>query len=168
MVLKSFLGFVLLVLSLLSQCLERCVGHISGEGNCLKKMFKKIHMWLHFKNTNNPILRALIMTNFTNRGQYWIIWIKRFWQFPFLNDLPQMNTFVQQMPQFTLKYTWRVFSLGRYTTLFQAEIYAIVACAHEMQSKCKLDKQVSICSDSQAALKVLQAVRTMYPLVRQC
>ena len=167
MVLKIFLGSVLLVLWLLSRMLGmRFWAYICMCGRKLSENY--VWQKSNFNNTSNPILTALIMTSFTNWGQYWIIWIKRFWQFPFLNDLPQMNTFVQQMPQFTLKYTWRVFSLGRYTTLFQAEIYAILACAHEMQSKCKLDKQVSICSDSQAALKALQAVRTTYPLVRQC
>jgi len=59
------------------------------------------------------------------------------------------------------------FSLGRYTTVCQAEIYAILACAHEIQSQYRSEKQVSICSDSQAALKALQAVRTS-PLVHQC
>jgi len=59
------------------------------------------------------------------------------------------------------------FSLGRYTTVFKAEIYAILACAHEIQSQYRSEKPVSICSDSQAALKALQAVRTS-PLVRQC
>ena len=38
---------------------------------------------------------------------------------------------------------------------------------HEIQSQCRLEKHVSICSDSQAALKALQAVRTTSPLVRQ-
>jgi hypothetical protein len=45
------------------------------------------------------------------------------------------------------------FSLGRYATVFQAEVYAILACAHEIQSQNRPDQYVSICSDSQAALK---------------
>ena len=60
------------------------------------------------------------------------------------------------------------FSLGRYTTVFQAEIYAILTCAYEIQSQHRSEKHVSICSDSQAALKALQAARTTSPLVRQC
>jgi ribonuclease HI len=32
----------------------------------------------------------------------------------------------------------------------------------------KLENYISICSDSQAALKALQAVKTTYPLERQC
>ena len=59
-------------------------------------------------------------------------------------------------------------SLGRHTTLFQAEIYAILASAHEIQLHGRPEKHVSICSDSQAALKAVQATRTMSPLVQQC
>jgi len=57
------------------------------------------------------------------------------------------------------------FSLGRYTTVFQAEINAILACVYEIQSQNRPEKYVSICSDSQADLKALKAVRTMSPLV---
>jgi len=56
------------------------------------------------------------------------------------------------------------FSLGGYATVFQAEIYAILACAYATQLQNRLEKYVSICSDSQAALKSLQAIRTS-PLV---
>jgi hypothetical protein len=52
------------------------------------------------------------------------------------------------------------FSLGRYKTVFQAEIYAILACVHEIQFQNRPEKYFSICSDSQVALKALQAVRT--------
>jgi ribonuclease HI len=60
------------------------------------------------------------------------------------------------------------FSLGRHATVFQAEIYAILACVYEIQSQNRSEKYVGICSDSQAALKALQAVRTTSPLVYQC
>jgi len=50
------------------------------------------------------------------------------------------------------------FSLGRYATVFQAEIYAILACVNEIQLQNRSEKYVSICSDSQAALKALQAI----------
>jgi len=60
------------------------------------------------------------------------------------------------------------FSLGRYATVFQAEIYAILACVYEIQFQSRPEKYVSICSDSKAALKALQAVRTTSPLVLQC
>jgi hypothetical protein len=59
------------------------------------------------------------------------------------------------------------FSLGRYATVFQAEIYAILACVYEIQTLHRSEKYVSIRSDSQAALKSLQAMRTSL-LVQQC
>jgi hypothetical protein len=59
------------------------------------------------------------------------------------------------------------FSLGKYATVFQAEIHAILACAYKIQSLKRPERYVSICSDSQAALKALQVVRTS-PLVHQC
>ena len=60
------------------------------------------------------------------------------------------------------------FSLGRYVTVFQVEIYAILACVYEIHFQNRPEKYVSICSDSQAALKALQAVRTTSPFVQQC
>jgi len=60
------------------------------------------------------------------------------------------------------------FSLGRYATVFQAEIYAILVCAHEIQSQNRSEKYVNICSDAQAALKALKAVRRTTRLVHQC
>jgi ribonuclease HI len=57
--------------------------------------------------------------------------------------------------------------LGKHATVFQAEVYAILACTHEIEAQDWLEKYVSICSDSQAALKVLQAAKTS-PFVRQC
>jgi hypothetical protein len=59
------------------------------------------------------------------------------------------------------------FSLGRYATVFQAGIYAILACVYDIQLQNRSEKYVSICSYSQAALKALQAIR-MSPLVYQC
>ena len=51
--------------------------------------------------------------------------------------------------------------------VFQADVYAILACVHDTETQERPEKYVSICSDSQAALKVLQAAK-MSPLVRQC
>jgi CRISPR/Cas system-associated protein Cas5 (RAMP superfamily) len=59
------------------------------------------------------------------------------------------------------------FSLGRYATVFQAEIYAILVCVYEIQSLGRSEKYVSIRSESQAALKSLQATRTTSLLVQQ-
>jgi hypothetical protein len=58
--------------------------------------------------------------------------------------------------------------LGQYATVFQAEVYVILACTHDIAAHGVPGKYVSICSDSQAALKAIRAVRTTYPLVRQC
>jgi len=52
------------------------------------------------------------------------------------------------------------FSLGKYATVFQAEIYAILACAHEVQSQNRLERYVSL-----VASKALKAVKTTSPLV---
>jgi ribonuclease HI len=59
-------------------------------------------------------------------------------------------------------------SLGKYATVFQVEIYAIVACVYEIQMNVRPEKYVSICCDSQAALKAIQAAKTTSPLVQQC
>jgi len=48
-------------------------------------------------------------------------------------------------------------SLRRYVTVFQAEIYAILACAYEIQLYVTPEKYLSICSDSLVALKALQS-----------
>ena len=58
-------------------------------------------------------------------------------------------------------------SLGRYARVFQAEIYAILACAYEIQMNGRPNKYVSICSDSQVALKAFQTAKTT-PLVWKC
>jgi len=52
--------------------------------------------------------------------------------------------------------------------VFQTEVYAILACVHKIETQDRPEKYVSVCSDSQAALKVLQAAKTTSPLVRQC
>jgi hypothetical protein len=41
----------------------------------------------------------------------------------------------------------------------------ILVCVEEIQTNAKLEKYISICSDSQAASKFLQAAKTMLPLV---
>jgi ribonuclease HI len=46
-------------------------------------------------------------------------------------------------------------SLGKHSTVFQAEVYAILACVHKVRTQDRPEKYVSICSDSQAALKAL-------------
>jgi hypothetical protein len=58
-------------------------------------------------------------------------------------------------------------SLAKYATVFQAEIYAILACVYEIQANVRSEKYISICYDSEAALKALQAAKTTSPLVWQ-
>jgi ribonuclease HI len=60
------------------------------------------------------------------------------------------------------------FSLGRYASVFQAEVLTILACAHDIKDHGMPEKHVSICSDSLAALRALEAARMTSPLVRQC
>jgi len=60
------------------------------------------------------------------------------------------------------------FSLGKYTTVFQPAIYAILACAYDLQSLNRPEKYICICYDSQAALKAHQAVKKTSSLVHQC
>jgi hypothetical protein len=49
--------------------------------------------------------------------------------------------------------------VGKHATVFQAELYTILTCAYELETKGRPEKYVSICSDSQAALKALQAAK---------
>jgi ribonuclease HI len=58
-------------------------------------------------------------------------------------------------------------TLRKHATVFQVEVYAILACVHEIVSNVRPEKYVSICCDRQAALKVLQAAKTTSRLVRQ-
>jgi len=39
------------------------------------------------------------------------------------------------------------FPLGKHAAVFQAEVYAILACAHEIKAQGRPEKYVSICSD---------------------
>jgi len=58
--------------------------------------------------------------------------------------------------------------LGKYATVFQAEIHAILACAYEIRMGVRPEKYVSICCDSQVALIALQVGKTTSPLGQQC
>jgi hypothetical protein len=59
-------------------------------------------------------------------------------------------------------------SLEKHATVFQAEVYAILACVHETETQDLPEKYGSIWSDRQAALEALQAAKTTSPLVQQC
>jgi hypothetical protein len=60
------------------------------------------------------------------------------------------------------------FSLGKYTTVFQAEVYATKACAAEnLDRDCK-NRNIYILSDSQAAIKALGKYPITSKLVWDC
>jgi ribonuclease HI len=50
---------------------------------------------------------------------------------------------------------------------FRAEVYVILACAYEIQTRARPEKYFTICADSQAVQKALQAAKTS-PLVCHC
>jgi len=56
------------------------------------------------------------------------------------------------------------FSKLRYIYIY---IYAILACAHEIQMNARSEKYVCIFIDSQVALKALQTAKITSPLVQQ-
>ena len=56
--------------------------------------------------------------------------------------------------------------LGMYATVFQAEIYGILSCADRLRNY--QSKDISIYSDSQAAIKALASPRITSCLVREC
>jgi hypothetical protein len=49
----------------------------------------------------------------------------------------------------------------KYVTVFEAELYDFLFCAHEIHIDFTPVKYVSICSDIQAALKAFQAIKTV-------
>jgi len=49
--------------------------------------------------------------------------------------------------------------------VFQAEVYAILQCAQLDALRRRHDASIAICSDSQAALKSLQAAKVTYELL---
>lgn len=59
-------------------------------------------------------------------------------------------------------------SLGRFSTVFQAEIFAIELCARECLETGYSGKKILICSDSQAAIKALVSYRVSSKLVWNC
>jgi len=58
--------------------------------------------------------------------------------------------------------------LGKFATVFQTEIYAILKCAYENIRRAYKNKQILICSDSQAAFKALRATKVTSRLVAEC
>jgi ribonuclease HI len=60
------------------------------------------------------------------------------------------------------------FALGTFATVFQAEVYAIMACSNYCLRECMTGKTVCICSDSRAALLALSSHTVSSKLVLQC
>jgi hypothetical protein len=53
-----------------------------------------------------------------------------------------------------------IISLRKCATIFQTEVYAILACVYEIQTNTRPEKYISIFSVSHVALKALQAAKT--------
>ena len=60
------------------------------------------------------------------------------------------------------------FGLGRLCTVFQAEVYAILKCWRSILLMGLINENITLYSDSQAALKALQAVKVTSKLVLEC
>jgi ribonuclease HI len=58
--------------------------------------------------------------------------------------------------------------LGKFASVFQTEIYAILLCAYENIRKKYKNKRILIFSDSQAALKALSGPKVISRLVEEC
>jgi hypothetical protein len=60
------------------------------------------------------------------------------------------------------------FSLGQYTTVFQAEMYTIRVCAVENLDRNNRNRNIYILSDSEAEIKTLDNYNTNSKLVWDC
>jgi hypothetical protein len=60
------------------------------------------------------------------------------------------------------------FPLGKFTTVFQTEVYAILQCACENLRRAYRNKRILIFSDSQAALRALSGPKVTSELVLEC
>ncbi|VEN63036.1 unnamed protein product [Callosobruchus maculatus] len=60
------------------------------------------------------------------------------------------------------------FPLGGHTTVFQAEVYAILACVNRIREIDGSRRRITICSDSQAAIQALSAWKITSGLVLEC
>ena len=76
-----------------------------------------------------------------------------------------LNTQVVQEQVCSLNHTIsnKLYHLGHYATVFQAEVYAIRICVSYLCDE--VNASIAICSDSQAALKALAAAKTTSQLV---
>jgi ribonuclease HI len=58
--------------------------------------------------------------------------------------------------------------LGKWATVFQAEVLAIATCSDKLLEEGIQNKSIAICSDSQAAIQALTSVTTKSSLVGEC
>lgn len=58
-----------------------------------------------------------------------------------------------------------VLPLGKYSTVFQVEVFAILNCVNSLQTES--ESSIAICSDSQAALMALKSAKTSSKLVAE-
>ncbi|KAJ8973328.1 hypothetical protein NQ317_005369 [Molorchus minor] len=61
-----------------------------------------------------------------------------------------------------------VFALGSYATVFQAEVYAILACGFENLKWAPKGRTIQICSDSRVALLAIASSKVMPRPVLEC
>ncbi|KAJ8971795.1 hypothetical protein NQ317_011711 [Molorchus minor] len=61
-----------------------------------------------------------------------------------------------------------VFALGSYATVFQAEVYAILACGLENLKRAPKEINTQFCSDSRAALLAIESSKVKSRLVLEC
>ncbi|KAJ8955141.1 hypothetical protein NQ318_009034 [Aromia moschata] len=60
------------------------------------------------------------------------------------------------------------FALGSYASVFQAEIYAILACGMEILKTAPKRRTIQLCTDSQAALMAIESSKVKSRLVLDC
>ncbi|KAJ8941264.1 hypothetical protein NQ318_016929 [Aromia moschata] len=60
------------------------------------------------------------------------------------------------------------FALGSYASVFQAEIYAILACGMEILKTAPKRRTIQICTDSQAALMAIESSKVKSQFVLDC
>ena len=58
--------------------------------------------------------------------------------------------------------------MGKFASVFQTEIYAILLCAYQNIRRAYKNKQILIFSDNQAALKALSGLKVISKLVEEC
>jgi len=95
---------------------------------------------------------------FENHAIYEIMWKNTV-----ESDRPQMKLWRMRLLRLQTR-----FPLGKFTTVFQTEIYAIMQCGCENIRRAYKNKRILIFSDSQAALMALSSPKVTSTLVAEC